>query len=130
MRRLLKSFPIIQAIFEALMPKKRLEHIKFCDERVMNILVNIIANERTHLPTLQKNPDKMRKLQDEVRGAFKSTDEMSTITLPKLEYLQMVIEEGLCVYPPVPSGLPRRVVDGHSLPGGAEVLPLNSPTIV
>ncbi|KAH8706041.1 cytochrome P450 [Talaromyces proteolyticus] len=167
MRRVLRSFPIIQAIFEALMPKsmikKRLEHVKFCDERVMNRLANsnpshpdfwtlvehaeakgqgltkgemrqngfLLLTAATETTSslmsaltylLCKNPDKMRKLQDEVRGAFKSTDEMSTITLPKLQYLQMVIEEGLRVYPPVPGGLPRRVVvpgamlDGHSLP--------------
>jgi len=71
---------------------------------------------------LCQNPGKMKKLVDEVRGRFQSTEEMNTITLPALEYLQMCIEEGLRVYPPVPGGLPRRVadegasLDGHELP--------------
>jgi cytochrome P450 len=71
---------------------------------------------------LCENPDKMRKIVDEIRRSFNSIDEMNTITLPPLEYLQMCIEEGLRVYPPVPGGLPRRTteaggsLDGHELP--------------
>ena len=71
---------------------------------------------------LCQNPDKMKKLVDEIRSYFNSVDEMTTVSLPQLEYLQMCIEEGLRVYPPVPGGLPRRVppegalLDGHELP--------------
>nr|B3FWT9.1 RecName: Full=Cytochrome P450 monooxygenase rdc4; AltName: Full=Hypothemycin biosynthesis cluster protein rdc4 [Pochonia chlamydosporia]ACD39773.1 cytochrome P450 [Pochonia chlamydosporia] len=172
MRRVLRSFPILQAIFEAFMPKsmikKRLEHVKFCDERVMNRLANdnpshpdfwtlvehaeakgngltkgemrqngfLLLTAATETTSslmsaitylLCKNPEKMKKLQAEVRGAFKSTDEMNTITLPKLQYLQMAIEEGLRVYPPVPGGLPRRVVQpGTTLDGSASNMHIQS----
>lgn len=68
------------------------------------------------------DPDKMRKLTDEIRGAFKSPDEMTTITLPQLKYLFYCLEEALRIYPPVSLGLPRVVpsegaeMDGLKLP--------------
>lgn len=71
---------------------------------------------------LCQNPDKMKILVDEIRSKFTSPDEMNTVSLPQLEYLQMCIDEGLRVYPPVPGGLPRRVtstgasLDGQALP--------------
>ncbi|KAI0158060.1 cytochrome P450 [Xylariaceae sp. FL1272] len=168
MRRAIRSFPLMDSVFEKLMPKsmiaKRLEHIKFCDDHVdarlekkitdhpdfwtlvlqaentgeglslgemhqNSFLFLTAATETTSslmtalIYLLCKNPDKMQKLQHEIRSKFTSIEEMDTITLPPLEYLQMVIEEGLRVYPPVPGGLPRRVVgtqdanlDGHALP--------------
>ncbi|KAK1573271.1 cytochrome P450 [Colletotrichum navitas] len=71
---------------------------------------------------LAQHPDKLRKLKDELYKNFTSAEEMTTLTLPRLEYLQACIEEGLRCYPPVPGGLPRRtgpqgaVLDGHVLP--------------
>ncbi|KAF2093617.1 RadP cytochrome P450 epoxidase [Rhizodiscina lignyota] len=76
---------------------------------------------------LCQNPDKMKKLVDEIRGSFSHPDEMTTVTLPRLEYLHACLEEGLRIYPPVAVGLPRIVppeggdIDGHPLPGGATI---------
>jgi cytochrome P450 len=56
---------------------------------------------------LLKNPDKMKKLVDEVRGAFTAQEEINVVKLNGLKYLTAVIEEGLRVYPPVPSNMPR-----------------------
>ncbi|KAH7013981.1 cytochrome P450 [Ilyonectria destructans] len=166
-RRAIRSFPMMDKIFAQFIPrsmiKKRMEHTKFCDDRVNtrlekkvtdhpdmwtlvlqaedkgegltfgemrqnSFLILTAATETTSsLMTaltflLGQNPDKLKKLTDEVRGKFSSTEEMTTLTLPHLEYLQCCIEEGLRCYPPVPGGLPRRTgpqganLDGHDLP--------------
>ncbi|KAF2180794.1 RadP cytochrome P450 epoxidase [Zopfia rhizophila CBS 207.26] len=167
MRRAIRSFPFMDTIFQAFIPKsmiqKRMEHVKFCDERVdrrlekqvtdnpdfwtlvleagnkgdamtrgeqrQNSFLLLTAATETTSSLLSaltyllcQNPDKLQKLKDEVRSTFQSTEQMTTITLPPLKYLQACIEEGLRVYPPVPGGLPRRTppeganLDGNELP--------------
>ncbi|VUC29307.1 unnamed protein product [Clonostachys rosea] len=53
------------------------------------------------------NPQKMRTLVEEIRGAFDSTEEMVFDRLAGLKYLHACIQEGLRMYPPVPSSLSR-----------------------
>ena len=66
----------------------------------------------------------MRHLQNEVRNAFKSYDEIDAASTASLKYLHAVALEGMRLYPPLPFALPRVVphggdtVDGHFLPGG------------
>jgi cytochrome P450 len=54
---------------------------------------------------LLMNLDKMKKLQDEIRAFFKEREDMSMVHLAQLKYLNVCIEEGLRMYPPVLSGL-------------------------
>ncbi|KAJ3579831.1 hypothetical protein NPX13_g737 [Xylaria arbuscula] len=74
---------------------------------------------------LLKNPDCMAKLQSEIRGAFKSVDEITGDSTARLPYLHGVIEESLRLFPPVPFSLPRHspgaMVDGHYIPKGTVV---------
>ncbi|KAF2141262.1 uncharacterized protein K452DRAFT_359056 [Aplosporella prunicola CBS 121167] len=76
---------------------------------------------------LLKNPHTLERLCNEIRGAFKSTDEMDMNSLARLEYLNGCLEEALRIYPPVSVGMPRLVpprggiVNGKMLPGGATV---------
>jgi cytochrome P450 len=73
---------------------------------------------------LLKNPATYKSLTDEIRGTFKSVDEITIVNLGHLKYLTAVINEGLRVYPPVPSPMPRVIVPeggmvcGKWLPGG------------
>jgi hypothetical protein len=73
---------------------------------------------------LLKNPEKLNRLTKEVRDAFASLDDLTMMKLSQLEYLQACIEEGLRLYPPVPTGLPRitpkdgATVCGRWVPGG------------
>jgi hypothetical protein len=73
---------------------------------------------------LLRHPDKMARLTEEVRTAFKSTDEMTMAGLSRLPYLQACVEEALRLYPPVAVGLPRVApkggaeVCGRYVPGG------------
>jgi cytochrome P450 len=73
------------------------------------------------------NPDKMAKLVAEVRGAFASKTDITIDHLAKLTYLNACIEEGLRMYPPISSGLPRKtplegaVISGKHVPANISV---------
>ncbi|TGJ78464.1 hypothetical protein E0Z10_g10302 [Xylaria hypoxylon] len=74
---------------------------------------------------LLKHPECMAKLQEEVRGAFTSVDEITGDSTVNLRYLHGVIEESLRMFPPIPFSLPRHspgaVIDGHYIPEGTVV---------
>jgi cytochrome P450 len=71
---------------------------------------------------LLKNPEKLEKLTKEIRSAFKAEKEIDFKSVSELRYLIACLEEGLRIYPPVPTGLPRRVpaggetIAGHFIP--------------
>jgi cytochrome P450 len=65
---------------------------------------------------LLKNPDKLKKLCEEIRGSFSSDADLTLEKLAQLNYMHACIEEGLRMYPPVPNGGARLIP-----PGGAEV---------
>lgn len=73
---------------------------------------------------LLRNKDVLQKLQAEIRGAFKTYEEIDGASTATLKYTHAVITEGLRIFPPLPFALPRLVpmpgdtVDGHYLPGG------------
>ncbi|KAH8655283.1 cytochrome P450 monooxygenase-like protein [Xylariales sp. PMI_506] len=76
---------------------------------------------------LVRNPDKQRRLREELQAAFSDYREINSATTAPLKYLHAVISEAMRLYPPLPLGLPRVVpvggdtVDGHFLPGGTVV---------
>jgi cytochrome P450 len=76
---------------------------------------------------LLMNPDKLDLLQREIRSAFTSLDDMNLESLARQKYLMAVLQEGLRMYPPVPSALPRKVpaggaeICGEWVPGGTTV---------
>jgi len=76
---------------------------------------------------LLMNPDKLALLQREIRSAFASLDDMNLESLARQKYLMAVLQEGLRMYPPVPSALPRKVpaggaeICGEWVPGGTTV---------
>ncbi|KAH7055986.1 cytochrome P450 [Macrophomina phaseolina] len=76
---------------------------------------------------LGRNPEKYRLLADEIRSAFSSEEEITIESTGRLSYLKAVIEEGMRLYPPSPSTLPRFVpgkgeeIDGKWVPGGTAV---------
>ncbi|RWA05455.1 hypothetical protein EKO27_g9653 [Xylaria grammica] len=72
-------------------------------------------------------PDKLKILTNEVRGSFSSNEDITFEALSKLKYLNACIREGLRVYPPVPSAIPREIAEGGNavmgkwIPGGTRV---------
>lgn len=73
---------------------------------------------------LLKNQDKLQRLTQEIRSSFASLTDMTMTKLSRLKYLGACIEEGLRLYPPVPTGLGRDTpqggafVCGRWVPGG------------
>lgn len=72
---------------------------------------------------LLRNSRTMSLLQQEIRSAFDSPEEMTFLNVAKLPYLHACIQEALRVYPPSPSTLPRQtpaggmLIDGQFVPG-------------
>ena len=102
-------------------------------ENNMNLL--IVAGSETcaivlsgMLNYLVKRPQVLQKLIREIRSSYNSSSEMSFSNLQKLPYLVAVIEEGLRLCPPNPSGIQHVVPDGGDtvcggwLPGGVSTL--------
>lgn len=78
---------------------------------------------------LLKDPQRMRRLVREVRGAFGTEQDMTFEALAQLEYLNVCITEGLRMFPPLPvSGaraVPREggIICGDFIPGGVGATP-------
>lgn len=72
---------------------------------------------------LLKNPAKLKKLTDEIRGKFKTEDDITLVSVNSLTYMLACLDEAFRLYPPVAGQLPRRtaqseVVMGKVLPPG------------
>ncbi|KAF4448693.1 oleate-activated transcription factor 1 [Fusarium austroafricanum] len=71
---------------------------------------------------LLKNPDKMKKLVNEIRSTFSSEEEITLTAVDHLTYLLACFSEGFRMYPPVAGGLSRfcpaggEFIDGYWIP--------------
>ena len=76
---------------------------------------------------LLTNPDTLAKLTHEIRSQASSSDNLTLEFLAHQKYLMAVLQEGLRMYPPVPSVLPRvtppggAAICGEWVPGGVTV---------
>lgn len=74
---------------------------------------------------LLRNPRVYNTLKDEVRNTFKSYSNITAQNTLHMQYLNAVIEEGLRLYPPVPTGMsrvsPGATVAGQYIPQGTEI---------
>lgn len=85
---------------------------------------SLLSGVTYHLLT---NRSILAKLTDEVRNAFKKESEITMISVNSLEYLLAVLNEALCIYPPVPGNLNRItppegcMVAGRFIPGNTYI---------
>jgi cytochrome P450 len=70
---------------------------------------------------LLTNQDAMKKLVAEIRGAFKSEQDIDFASVSTLPYLLACLDEALRMYPPAPMGLPRAVPKGGARIAGSYV---------
>ncbi|KAF7596239.1 hypothetical protein BBP40_002772 [Aspergillus hancockii] len=67
---------------------------------------------------LLRNPDVLRKLQDEIRGKFATYDDITLAAVNDTPYLIAVLSEGLRTFPPAAAGFGRvSPKDGESISG-------------
>ncbi|KAK0649206.1 cytochrome P450 [Cercophora newfieldiana] len=79
---------------------------------------------------LLRNPDVLRKLTDEVRSSFNSEEEITLLSVGKLNYMLACLNEGLRKYPPVTVGMPRFIPQGTSAVIAGEVIPAGTKVAV
>ena len=104
-------------------------------EMEANAAVLILAGSETTASVLSgltyyilTNPSAHQRLLDEIRGAFKSYDEINSQSVSQLTYLNAALEETLRVFPPVPGATPRIVpkggagIDGEFVPEDVSIL--------
>lgn len=98
------------------------------DKLVMNASVLIVAGSETTATVLSgvtylllTNPDKLAKLEEELRKAFDRDDDITLAKASHLDYMLACLEEAMRLYPPVPIGLPRIVPKGGRIVGGVYV---------
>lgn len=102
--------------------------IRLTNEQIKGVLTDMfIAGTDTSaaalvwiLTELIKNPSAMRKAQDEVRRIVKAEKGVKECDVPKLEYLKLVVKEGLRLHPPTPLLIPRETTESCSI-GGYEI---------
>ena len=76
---------------------------------------------------LLRNPEKLSKLQQEIRSLFQDPADMTVQAVTSCKYLRACINEGMRLYPPTPGSLPRFVpgkgemIEGRWVPGGFAV---------
>ena len=102
-------------------------------ELVSNSAILVLAGSETTATVLSgvtywllRTPEALRKVTKEVRKAFESETEINfTNATARLPYMIACLEEGLRIYPPVPSGLVRQTlpgapteISGYQIPAG------------
>jgi cytochrome P450 len=105
------------------------------DEIDSNANIMLIAGSETTATLLSgctylllRNPDKLRKLEEEVRGTFEKASDVNLQNVNKLTYMLAVLEEALRLYPPNAAGFMRLVpkagdhISGYWIPGGVRDL--------
>ncbi|KAF2172592.1 hypothetical protein M409DRAFT_49150 [Zasmidium cellare ATCC 36951] len=105
-------------------------------ELILNMVQFISAGSETTASLLTgwtyfliANPEVYKKVVEEVRGTFKSADEITWASMGKLEYLQATVDEALRLVSPAPCNQHRVVpptgagntIDGHFVPAGVTV---------
>ncbi|ONK81574.1 uncharacterized protein A4U43_C01F30700 [Asparagus officinalis] len=76
---------------------------------------------------LIKNPDVMKRVQEEVRGITLCRGEITEESIDRMKYLKAVIKETLRLHPPGPLLLPRETMEevelqGYHIPAGTRVI--------
>jgi cytochrome P450 len=98
----------------------------------------ILAGSETSVTVLSaltyflcRTPRAYERLKKEVRGRYKSSSEITSLTAT-FPYLTAVIQEAMRMYPPVPFGMPRVVprggetVNGLFVPGGVSLFAIRT----
>ncbi|XP_039115678.1 cytochrome P450 71A9-like [Dioscorea cayenensis subsp. rotundata] len=97
----------------------------FTDDQIKALLVDMFAagTETTYivlgwsLAELIKNPEIMKKLQNEIRNMTHGKSMVQEEDISEMKYLKAVIKEILRLHPPTPMLLPRESIEGCQIEG-------------
>lgn len=96
------------------------EYLSFLEGQAASLVSGGTETSSTLMTSLIYNllmhPDKLVRLQEEVRQMFPKSEDINVDSVKQAFYLQAVIEEGLRIFPPVAFGLPR-VCPGTTIAG-------------
>lgn len=105
------------------------------DDHIKGVLMNIfVAGSDTSsavvewtMTELMRNPEVMRKVQDEVRSVVGNKGKVEESDLDQLHYMKSVLKESMRVHPPVPLLVQRETiqhcrVDGYDVPAKTRLL--------
>ncbi|XP_023532783.1 geraniol 8-hydroxylase-like [Cucurbita pepo subsp. pepo] len=110
---------------DAKLDRNQIEHL---------LVVLFVAGSDTSSGTLQwamaellKNPEKLAKAQEEIRGVLGKNKPVEEADIPRLPYLQAVVKEAFRLHPVVPLLLPRKAqqeveIAGFTIPKDAQLL--------
>ncbi|KAI0120633.1 isotrichodermin C-15 hydroxylase [Xylariales sp. AK1849] len=120
-------------LFEGIVKRQEEWNLSF-QKLASNAFILVLAGSETTATTLSgatylllTHPDVLKRLNEEVRTAFGSADEININSVNKLSYMLAVLNESLRLYPPVTSSLVRSVpgtgeeIAGKFIPGGTYV---------
>lgn len=98
------------------------------DRIQMNASLLLIAGSETTATLLSgvtflllKHPEWLKRVTDEVRSSFGSDQDITLMSVGKLECMLACLDEAMRHYPPVPSGLPRTVPQGGASICGSHI---------
>jgi cytochrome P450 len=126
-------------VFNYLLLNKKEEDQLSRSELYENGITLVVAGSETTATLLTgatyflcKNPEKLQKVQQEVRAKFKEDGEFTQKSFNELSYMIAVLSESMRIYPPTGFGFPRLIasksgqsVAGHWVP---EKVPFIVPT--
>ncbi|KAI0129801.1 cytochrome P450 [Xylariales sp. AK1849] len=146
--QIVQFYPLLNRIFDLLEPKfiaaMRRDHFEYTVSRVdkriqegsdrpdlWNLVLesNVLTKGEMHVNAelFMIAGTETTVLTDEIRGRFKSNEDITFEGLVGLEYLNACLKEGLRVYPSLASAIPREIAQGGNsvlgkwLPGGTRV---------
>ncbi|KAI6892544.1 cytochrome P450 [Hortaea werneckii] len=130
----LTSFVVEEIIFNRILEKSDGPDGLSLEEHHSNASLFMIAGTETTATALSgttfyllRNPESLGALTKEIRSAFQSFDDLDLEVLARQKYLMAVLQEGLRMYPPVPTNLPRvvpeggMIIDGKFVPEGTTI---------
>lgn len=111
------------------------------EEMISNASAIVLAGSETSATLLSgatwllgRHQDVLSKLEQHVRNAFNSEDEIDLVSVGRLDFLGAVLDEALRLYPPVPMQSNRvvnasgAIVAGYAVPAGVS-LPSPQPRV-
>ncbi|CAM8984438.1 unnamed protein product [Rhodiola kirilowii] len=119
-------------VLDALLSKQ--SEYELCSEGIKHLFADLfVAGSHTPSTTVEwamtellRNPDKMKKVQSEIRSQIGNERFVQESDITTLKYVQAVVKETFRLHPPAPFLVPRKAIadvniDGFTVPVGSQI---------